>query len=165
MFFFRENFKISPFRKVIEKLFALRQKYKDEHNNLMQELVKLIMNSLYGAQFRRDNLELYCCKSEHWMQTEYDENVLDYWRLPDGNYIVKMKKDDGLDDNDCDIKNTLPAQLGSFILGNSKRIMKNFIRDMNGFYNNNIYYTDTDSLYIEKKYWVVLDRANLVAKN
>ena len=26
----RENFKISPFRKVIEKLFALRQKYKDE---------------------------------------------------------------------------------------------------------------------------------------
>ena len=28
--FYRENFKISPFRKVIEKLFASRQKYKDE---------------------------------------------------------------------------------------------------------------------------------------
>ena len=27
---YRENFKVSPFRKVIEKLFALRQKYKDE---------------------------------------------------------------------------------------------------------------------------------------
>ena len=27
---YRENYKISPFRKVIEKLFALRQKYKDE---------------------------------------------------------------------------------------------------------------------------------------
>ena len=27
---YRENFKISTFRKVIEKLFALRQKYKDE---------------------------------------------------------------------------------------------------------------------------------------
>ena len=27
---YRENFKISPFRKVIEKSFALRQKYKDE---------------------------------------------------------------------------------------------------------------------------------------
>ena len=26
----RENFKISPFRKVIEKFFALRQKYKDK---------------------------------------------------------------------------------------------------------------------------------------
>ena len=27
---YRENFKISPFRRVIEKLFALRKKYKDE---------------------------------------------------------------------------------------------------------------------------------------
>ena len=53
---YRENFKISPFRKVIEKLFALRQEYKDEHNALMQGLVKLIMNSLYGVQIRKDIL-------------------------------------------------------------------------------------------------------------
>ena len=62
-----------------------------------------------------------------------------------------MKKDDGLDD-DCDIKNTLPAVLGDFILSNSKRVMNNFIREINGFYNNSMYYKDTDSLYIEKKY-------------
>ena len=98
---YRENFKVSPFRKVIEKLFALRQKYKDEKNDLMQRLVKLIMNSLYGVQIRKDINESYSCKSETWMQTEVDENVLDYWKLPNGNYIVKMKKDDGLDD-DCD---------------------------------------------------------------
>ena len=72
-----------------------------------------------------------------------------------------MKKDDGLDD-DCDIKNTLPAVLGAFILSNSKRIMNNFVREINGFYNNSINYGDTDSLYIEKKYWDVLDKANLV---
>ena len=29
---YRENFKVSPFRQVLEKLFALRQKYKDEKN-------------------------------------------------------------------------------------------------------------------------------------
>ena len=52
--------------------------------------------------------------------------------------------------------------LGAFILSNSKRIMNNFIREINGFYNNSIYYGDTDSLYIEKKYWDVLDKANLV---
>ena len=74
-----------------------------------------------------------------------------------------MKKDDGLDD-DCDIKNTLPAVLGAFILSNSKRIMNNFIRELNGFYNNSIYYGDTDSLYKEKKYWDVLDNANLVGE-
>ena len=43
--------------------------------------------------------------------------------------------------------------------------MNNFIRGINGFYNNSIYYTDTDSLYIEKKYWDVLYKANLVGKN
>ena len=136
---YRENFKLSPFRKNIENLFALRQKYKDEKNDLLQGLVKLIMNSLYGVQIRRDINESYSCKSENWMKTEFDENVLDYWKLPNGNYIVKMKKDDGLDD-DCDIKNTLPAVLGAFILSNSKRIMNNFIREINGFYNNSVYY-------------------------
>ena len=129
----------------------------------MQRLVKLTMNSLYGVEIRKDINESYYCKSETWMKTEFDENVLDYWKLPSGNYIVKMKKDDGLDD-DCDIKNTLPAVLGAFILSISKGIMNNFIREINGFYNNSIYYGDTDSLYIEKKYWDVLDKANLVGE-
>ena len=98
------------------------------------------------------------------MEIEYDENVLDYWRLPKENYIVKFKKDDGLDGNN-DEKITLLSHLGAFILSNSKRIMNKFIREINGFHNNSIYYGDTDSLCIEKKYWVVLDRANLVSKN
>ena len=77
---YRENFKISPFRKVIEKLFALRQKYKDEHNDLMQGLVKLIMNSLYEVLIRKDIDQSCKCKSQHWMETEYDKNVLHYWK-------------------------------------------------------------------------------------
>ena len=161
---YRENFKVSPFRKVIEQLFSLRQKYKDEHNDLMQRLDKLIMNSLYGVQIRKDIDQSYKCKSQHWMETDYDENVLDYWKLPNGNYIVKFKKDDGLE-GDNDVKNTLPSHLGAFILSNSKRIMNNFIREINGFYNNSIYYGVTDSLYKEKKYWDVLDKANLEGKN
>ena len=157
---YRQNFKISPFRKVIEKLIALRKKYKDEKNDLLQGLVKLNMNSLYGVQIRRDFNESYYCKKETWMKTEFDENTLDYWKVPNGNYTIKMKKDDGEDD-DCDVKNTLPAVLGAFILGNRRRIRNNFIREINGFYNNSIYYGDTDSLYIEKKYWDVLNEANL----
>ena len=43
---YREGFNISPFRKVTEKLFALGQKYKDEGNDFMQRLVKLLMNRL-----------------------------------------------------------------------------------------------------------------------
>ena len=119
------------------------------------------MNCSYGVQIRRDINESYYNKSETWMKTLFDENVLDYWKLPNGNYILKMKRDDRLDD-DCDIKTILPAALGAFIFINSKRIMNNFIREINGFYNNSIYYGDTDSLHIEKRYWDVLDKANLV---
>ena len=72
----------------------------------MQGLVKLIINSLYGVQIRKDINDSYFCKTESWMKTEFDENVLGCWKLPNRNYIVKMKKDDGLDD-DCDIKKTL----------------------------------------------------------
>ena len=46
--FYRENFKVGPFKKVIDILFALRQKYKDERNDVMQFLVTVIMNRLFG---------------------------------------------------------------------------------------------------------------------
>ena len=50
------------------------------------------MNCLYGAQIRKDITESTYCKSETYMKTEYDENVLDYWKLSNGIYIMKMKK-------------------------------------------------------------------------
>ena len=52
---YREKIKVSPFRKVFDKLFALGQKLKDEKNEVMQILVKLIMSSLYGEQIRKDS--------------------------------------------------------------------------------------------------------------
>ena len=100
---------------------------------MRQISVKLTLNSLYGVQIRRDIDESYRCKSQHWMETEYDDNVLDYWKLPNGIFIVKLKEDDGLD-YDKDVKNTIPSQLGAFILSNSKRNMKKIIREINGFY-------------------------------
>ena len=161
---YRENFKVSPFRKVIDKLFALRQKYKDDGNDVMQLLVKLLMNSLYGEQIRKDIEEKFACKSEMWMETEYDERVKDYWKISGNNYIVKMIDDKGLEDEIKKV-NTMPLHLGAFVLSNSKRIMNNFIHAIGGFYTNDVYYTDTDSLYIENKHWDKLDKAGLVGKN
>ena len=63
------------------------------------------------------------------------------------------------------MKNTLPSDLAAFILSSSKRIMNNFIREINEFFNISIYYGDTNSLYAVKKYWDVLDNAKLVGKN
>ena len=155
---FREKFKINSIEKVITKLFALSQKYKEENNDVMQFLVKLIMNPLYGEFLRKDILESYQCKSEMWMMTEYDERVLDYRKINYGNYIAKMKDDEGPQDEVRKV-NTLPLQLVVFILSNSKGIMNNFEHAIDGFYTNDVYYTDTDSLYIENKHWDKLNKA------
>ena len=96
------------------------------------------------------------------MQTEYDDNILDYWKLPNGNFVVKTRKDDSID-GATDIK--ILSHLRAFIFSNSKRKKNFFIRQSNGFYNNSNYYGDTDSIYIVKKYWDVLDKAVLVGDN
>ena len=77
--------------------------------------VKVIMNSLSREQNRKNNEESYSGKSEHWVQTEYDERVLDYQKFIYGNYIVKLKDDAGLDD-EVDKVNTMPLHLGDFVL-------------------------------------------------
>ena len=108
-------------------------------------MVRLIMNSIYGQTIRRDIEDEFCCKTENWMKTEYDERVKDYWRLPNGHYIVQLSLDEGVD-GEIDNKNTMPSQLGAFILSNSKRIMNNFVEVFDGFKSNNVFYQDTDSL-------------------
>ena len=147
-----------------DKLFELRQKYKEENNEVMQSLVKLIKNSLFGEILRKDILESYQCKSEMWMMTENDEGVLDYQKINHGNYIVKMKDDEDLID-EVKKANTLPLQVAVFILSNSKRNMNNFKHAIDGFYVNDVYYTDTDSIYFENKHWDILNKAGLVGKN
>ena len=70
----RKNFEVNPFEKVIGIFFTIRQKYKEENNEVMQLLVKLIMIASYGKFLRKGILESFQCKSEMWMQTEYDES-------------------------------------------------------------------------------------------
>ena len=123
--FYRENFKVSPFRKIIDKLSALRQKYKDENNDVMQLLVKLLMNSLYGKNRGKDIEEKFACISEAWMMSQYDERVKDYWKISGNNYIVKMFDDAGLEDEVKKL-NTMPLHLGAFALSNSKKNYEQF---------------------------------------
>ena len=72
---YRENFKTSLFRKK-RKTVCCNKKSKDERNDLMQALVKLLMNSLYEVQIRKVINDFYKSKNQHWMETEYDDNVL-----------------------------------------------------------------------------------------
>ena len=118
---YRENFKVSPFRKVIDKLFALRQNNKDESNDVMQLLVKLLKNSLYGENIRKDIKEKFARKSEAWMMTEYVERVKVYWRISGINNIVEMIVDAGLED-EVKTLNSMLLHLGSFIYQTVKEL-------------------------------------------
>ena len=72
---YRENFTVNPLRKVFYKVFASNWNKKNEKNDVMQLLVKLLRNSLYGESIRKDIQESFACKSEAWMLFEYDERV------------------------------------------------------------------------------------------
>ena len=72
-----------------------------------------------------------------------------------------MIDDKGLEDEVKNL-NTMPLQMGAFVLSNSKRIMNNFIQAIKGFDTNDVDYTDTDSLHIENEHWDELDKAGLV---
>ena len=43
--------------------------------------------------------------------------------------------------------------------------MNGFIHAIDGFYTNDVYYTDTDSLYVESKHWDELNNAGFVGKS
>ena len=122
------------------------------------------MNSLCGEMIRKDVQcleESYGGKSEYWMQTEYDERVIDYPKITYGNKIVEMENDDRLQDAVKKV-DTMPLPLGALVLSNGKHFMNKFIHAIDGFYTNNVYYTDTDRLYIKNKHWDKLDKARFV---
>ena len=104
------------------------------------------MNSSYEVQIRKDDNEFYKCKSNIGCERR---TMMKYWKLPNGNYIVKIIKDDGFDGNN-DIKNTMPSHLGAFILSNNKRNLNNYTREFNGHYNHAVHYGDTDSIFVKK---------------
>ena len=88
----------------------------------MPLLVKLLLNSLYGENIRKDIEKNFACKSEAWLISEYDERVKDNWKISGLNYIVKLIDDARLKD-EVEKLNTMPLHLGAFVLSNSNRNM------------------------------------------
>ena len=136
---------------------------RDENNDVMQFLVKVFKDILYGEQLRKFFNEKYACKWEALMMTENDEKVRDYSKISYGIYIVKLVEETG---SEVENKNlyTMPLNLGSFASSNSQRILNNFSHTINGFHTKDVCCTDTDSLNVEDKHWFKLDKAGLLGK-
>ena len=107
--------------------------------------------SVYGGNIRKDINEGYKCVTETWMRENFNDRVKEWFPLKSGKILVKIEDDESVDDYDkAKSKNTMPSQFGTFILSHSKRLMNDVIKQIEGFYINSIYYTDTNSLYIFK---------------
>ena len=88
------------------------------------------------------------------MRENFDDGVKEWFPLKNGNIKVKLEDYEGTDYYDkAKSINTRASHFGSCILSHSKRLMNGVIKQIGGFHNNSIYYTDTDSLYIHKKHW------------
>ena len=110
--------------------------------------------------------EEYKCVTETWMRENFDDRVKEWCPLKKCNLVVKSEDDKGVDDYDkAKSVNTMPSHSGNYLLSHSKRLMNNVIKQIGGFYITCVYYTDTDSLYIHKKYWSDLVDNGFVAKS
>ena len=164
--FFCHNLEYNPYTEFVTDMFRKRDMFKSQGKELLQNLAKKTGLSVYGGNIRKDINEEYKCVTENWMRENFDDRVKEWFPVKNGNLLVKLEDDEGVDDFDkAKSVNTMPFHFGSYILSHSKRLMNNVIKQINGFYNRNIYYTDTDSLYIHKKYWSNLVDNEFVGKS
>ena len=88
------------------------------------------------------------------MRENFEDRVREWFPLKNGKLIVKIEKDEAVDDYDLAKSiNTMPSPFGSFVLSHSRRLMNDVKEQIGCFHFHFIYYTDTDSLYLHKKYW------------
>ena len=164
--FFSHNLEFNPYTEFVTDMFQKRDMFKSQGKDLLQNLAKKIGLSVYGGNIRKDINEEYKCVTENWIRENFDDRVKEWFPLKNGNFIVKLEDDDGVDDYDkAKSINTMPSHFGSYILSHSKRLMNNVFREIDGFYSNNIYYGDTDSGYIHKKHWSTLVEKGFVGKS
>ena len=164
--FFCHNLNFNPYTEFVTDMFEKRDLFKSQGKDLLQNLAKKIGLSVYGGNIRKDINEEYKCVTENWIKENFDDRVQEWFPLKNGNFIVKLEDDEGVDDYDkAKSVNTMPSHFGRYILSHSKRLMNNVFREIDGFYSNNIYHGDTDSGYIHKKHWSTLVEKGFVGKS
>ena len=138
------DFSIQEF---IQEMFDLRLKYKTEKNGPMQEIVKLIMNSLYGKTIQKEVPFKHIYKKKGEEADKYlvknHNSIIDITELDDSD-IVEIKMQQSTE------KQFSLSMFGIMILAMSKRIMNEV---MCLAYENRIpiVYQDTDSMHIPKQ--------------
>ena len=165
---YEKNLEVNPYKKFVTRLFELRKKYKKEGNKVGDDLIKLLLNSLYGKMIQKDmNIKAYIWNENTFNAKCNPDQIKKFEQVNDDQYYVEMEKEitdvfDALPTDKAKQTKLLPSHLGVFILSHSKRIMNNFIHSIDGFKNPRIYYTDTDSIYISSELFDKLEQDGFV---
>ena len=61
--------------------------------------------------------------------------------------IMLLNRDQTPDMIEREVEKSMPSQRGIYVLTHSRRFMKKFVKEKDGFYSNEVYYQDADSLY------------------
>ena len=163
--FFSHNLEYNLYTDFVTDMFGKGDLFISQGKDMLQNLVKEIGLSVYGGNSRQDLKKEFKCVPETWMRGNADDRVKEWSLLKKGDLIVNLEDDEGIDDYDkAKSINVMPSQFGSYILSHSKRLMNDLDKQIGGFYNNSIYYTDAHSLYIHKKYWPDLVDNGFVGK-
>ena len=150
---FCHNLEFNPYTEIVTDVFEKRDLFKSPGEDLLQNLAKNVGLSVYGGNIRKNINEGYKWVTESWMTENFNDRVKEWFPLKNGNLILKLEDDEGVDDYDqTKSMNTVPSHFGCNILSHSKRLMNDEIKQLDGFYRTGPYYTDTDSLYIHKKF-------------
>ncbi len=137
------------FRELVLHLYNMRKKLQVE-NNAFEVVIKIILNSMYGKLLEKIDKEVYFLKykdlvSEDGKLVPKDLGKKKYHTDPtvkplnNGQYEVSGKFET--------FDEKKPIHLAAFVLSYSKHNMNNIIREL-GI--ENVYYSDTDSLYVDE---------------
>ena len=135
-------------------------------NKIVGQLISLITNFVVGDIFEKDKEHKHECKTERRVETERDDRDEEYHSLEKGekgSFIVKMKKEEGID-VETSKTNRTRSQLGGFIVSNTQRIVDQFVSTIDWVKITSVSNLDTASLCIDKKPSDILNKAGCVAE-
>ena len=139
---------------VVRKLYDLRTMYKKEGNPL-QLLYKLMFNTAYGKTIQKPKDSNVIWRSDKTTSVKkliktFGESIQSITSPKEGSKIFKAKIRIGI------IDHWAMPHCGSLVLSQSKRIMNKFMVP----YGKDIFYTDTDSVFMKEKRYLQLIETN-----
>ena len=132
------------FSNFVNSLYTLRQKFKSEQNDQYQYFTKILMNSLYGKFGQRN---------ESWERIGHDgTNRSKLETYIDGNTgiekTIKIVCGEWFEKKDTEEGYDSMVAIAAFVTSYSRRMLYEFILQAD---QDNVYYSDTDSLFVNKK--------------